>query len=69
MKTPKGSVAIKNDNRLRLRWSCESKRYCLSLEFSYTDVNLKVAEQKARQIELDILSGNFDPTNVRQINR
>ena len=28
----------------------------------YTDVNLKVAEQKSRQIELDILSGNFDPT-------
>ena len=63
MKTLKGTVAIeKNDNRLRLRWSCESKRYCLSLGFSYTDVNLKVAEQKARQIELDILSGNFDPT-------
>ncbi len=63
MKTLKGTVAIeKNDNRIRLRWSCESKRYCLSLGFSYTDVNLKVAEQKARQIELDILSGNFDPT-------
>ncbi len=62
MKTLKGTVAIeKNDNRIRLRWSCESKRYCLSLGFSYTAVNLKVAEQKARQIELDILSGNFDP--------
>ena len=70
MKTPKGTVAIeKNDNRLRLRWSCESKRYCLALVLPHTSVNIKVAEQKARQIELYILSGNFDPTNVRQINR
>ena len=45
-----------------MRWSCESKRYCLALGLPYTDVNLKVAEQKARQIELDILSSNFDPT-------
>lgn len=63
MKTPKGSVAVEeNNNRLRLRWSCESKRYCLALGLPHTSVNMKVAEQKARQIELDIASGNFDPT-------
>jgi len=63
MKTPKGSVAIEESNdRLRLRWSCESKRYCLALGLPHTNINVKVAEQKARQIELDIASGNFDST-------
>ncbi|AFY69167.1 integrase family protein [Thalassoporum mexicanum PCC 7367] len=61
MKPPKGSVAIENrDNRIRLRWSFNGERYCLSLGLNYTQINLKAAQQVANQIELDILSGNFD---------
>jgi len=61
MKTPKGCVAVENSkNRLRLRWSCEGKRYCLSLGLTYNLINLKLAQKTANQIELDIASGNFD---------
>ena len=63
MKTPKGSVAVENsNNRLRLRWSCEGQRYCLALGLPYSPVNLKPAQKTANQIELDVASGNFDPT-------
>jgi hypothetical protein len=56
IKTLKGIVAIEeSNNRLRLRWACEFKRYCLALGVPYTNVNVKVAEQKARQIELEEL--------------
>ena len=62
MKTLKGSVAIeKQDNRIRLRWSCDSNRYCLALGLPCSTINLKVAQKVANQIELDIASGNFDP--------
>lgn len=61
MKTPKGSVAIENSrNRLRLRWSKE--RYCLALGLPHNNINFKVAQKIASQIELDILAGHFDPT-------
>lgn len=63
MKNPKGTVAVENSsNRLRLRWSCEGQRYCLALGLPYSSVNLKLAQKTANQIELDIASGNFDPT-------
>jgi integrase len=63
MKTPRGSIAIENrENRIRLRWNLDGDRYCLSLGLNYTKVNLKVAQQVANQIELDILSCNFDPS-------
>jgi integrase len=38
------------------------KRHCLSLGFPDTTVNRKLAEMRAREIELDMVSGNFDPT-------
>jgi hypothetical protein len=62
-KASKGSVQIKESNgRLQLVFSFGGKRHYLSTGFSDTHANRKLAEMKARQIELDILSGNFDPT-------
>ena len=63
IKAPKGSINIESDKGwLRLRFSCQSKRYAFALGLPDSKVNRKVAEQKAKQIELDILSGNFDST-------
>ncbi|MDX2231367.1 MAG: DUF3596 domain-containing protein [Leptolyngbyaceae cyanobacterium bins.349] len=60
-KAPKGSVQILVSNgRLQLRFRFAGKRHYLSLGYSDTPVHRKLAEAKARQIELDILSGNFD---------
>jgi hypothetical protein len=62
-KASKGTVQIKNSNeRLQLVFSYTEKRHYLSTGFTHTPANRKLAEMKARQIELDILSGNFDPT-------
>lgn len=62
-KASKGTVQIKNSNeRLQLVFRFAGKRYYLSTGFTDTVANRKLAEMKARQIELDILSGNFDPT-------
>jgi integrase len=47
---------------LRLRFSRAGKRYALTLGLPDTKVNRVFAQQKAAQIELDIVSGNFDPT-------
>lgn len=57
----KGTVAILVSNeRLQLRFNYSGKRYYLSLGFKDTQSNRKLAQMRARQIELDILSGNFD---------
>lgn len=60
----KGTVGIesfKNALRLRLpRQVFGGKQKYLSLGLSDTPENRKATELKARQIELDILSGNFD---------
>ena len=62
-KSAKGTVKVESDRgRLRLRFTCQGKRYYFAIGLPNTDINRKVAEQRARQIELDILSGNFDPT-------
>ncbi|MGP1385714.1 MAG: tyrosine-type recombinase/integrase [Thainema sp.] len=59
----KGQVKIEvYAERLRLRWSYQGKRYCLSVGLPDSVINRKVASQKAQQIELDMLSGNFDPS-------
>ncbi len=59
----KGTVQIKLSNdRLQLVFSFVGKRHYLSLGLHDTPINRKVAEAKARQIELDMLSGYFDPT-------
>lgn len=63
MKASKGEVVVEIfKGRLRLRWSCLGKRYCLSIGLPDSKVNRLNAERKARQIEGDIATGNFDPT-------
>ncbi|NJK38614.1 MAG: DUF3596 domain-containing protein [Oscillatoriales cyanobacterium RM2_1_1] len=65
-KASKGSVQIKTSNgRLQLVFSYQGKRRYISLGFDDTVQNRKLAELKARQIELDILSGNFDSTLLK----
>jgi integrase len=65
-KASKGSVQIKVSNgRLQLVFSYQGKRRYISLGFDDTVQNRKLAELKARQIELDLLSGNFDATLVK----
>ncbi|MEG4084046.1 tyrosine-type recombinase/integrase [Microcoleus sp. POL10_C6] len=60
---PKGSVNVEVfKDRLRLAWSWEGKRFWLYIGLPDTIVNRKVASMKASQIELDIASGNFDPS-------
>ncbi|BAZ00005.1 phage integrase family protein [Tolypothrix tenuis PCC 7101] len=63
MKGIKGQVSVVASHcRLQLRFRYAGKRYTLSIGLPDTIVNRKVAEAKARQIELDMLSGNFDAT-------
>ena len=60
-KKPKGTVKVESDKGwLRLRFTYEGKRRAFALGLPDTDINRKFAEQKARQIELDIISSNFD---------
>lgn len=63
-RSSKGSVGIETfQNRLRLRLPrqlFEGKQKYLSLGLADTLENRKLAESKARQIELDILAGYFD---------
>lgn len=65
-KRSKGSVGIETfQNRLRLRLPrhvFSGKQKYLSLGLADTLENRKSAESKARQIELDILAGYFDPS-------
>ncbi len=50
------------DRGLRLRWRHEGKRYCLALGIPDNKLNRAAAQTKARQIEGDMVTGNFDPT-------
>jgi integrase len=62
-KVSKGSVKIKVSNgRLQLVFSWGGKRRYLSLELSDSKTHRKLAEMKARAIELGIVSDNFDET-------
>jgi hypothetical protein len=62
-KSPKGAVQIiTSHDRLQLRFRHLGKRHYVSIGLSDNPTNCKVAEIKARQIELDIASGNFDET-------
>ncbi|NET36549.1 MAG: tyrosine-type recombinase/integrase [Cyanothece sp. SIO1E1] len=59
----RGFVRVENDKgSLRLRFSYAGKRHALAVGLPDSSVNRIVAQQKAAQIELDIISGNFDPT-------
>lgn len=65
-KLPKGSVGVESfRERLRLRLPRQiygGRQKYFSLGLADTPENRKVAELKARQIELDIISNNFDAT-------
>ncbi|MEP6490801.1 DUF3596 domain-containing protein [Microcoleus vaginatus GB2-A3] len=63
---PKGSVNIEVfKERLRLAWSWEGKRFGLYLGLPDSITNRKAASMQASQIELDMASGNFDPSLVK----
>lgn len=65
-KASKGTVQIINSHeRLQLRFRYAGRRHYISLGVSDTAINRKLAEMKAREIELDILSGHFDETLVK----
>jgi integrase len=58
-----GFVRVENANgRLRLQFTGGGKRYVLAVGLPDLRVNRLVAGQKAAQIELDIVSSNFDAT-------
>lgn len=61
-KYPNSKHLAKYEKKLAKKQRIAGKRYYLSTGFTDSVANRKVAEMKARQIELDILSGNFDPT-------
>lgn len=60
----KGTVTLEclPDRGLRLRWRFEGKRFVLALGMPDSKVNRQVAQAKATQLELDMASGNFDPS-------
>jgi integrase len=56
-------VRVENDDgRLRLRFTHAGKRYAIALSLPDSKVNRTVAQMKARMIEGDIATGNFDST-------
>jgi integrase len=60
---PKGAVNIEVFNdRLRLASSWRGKRFWLYIGLPDSIANRKAASMKASQIELDMASGNFDPS-------
>lgn len=65
-KATNGSVAIESfQDRLRLRLPkqvCGNNKRYIALGLADTPDNLKLAEQKANEIELDILADCFDET-------
>lgn len=62
-KASKGTVqVITSHDRLQLRFRFAGKRHYVSLGLSDNKANRKLAELKAREIELDVLSGHFDQT-------
>jgi len=70
MRAEKGTVKVEGaDGRLRLRWSVAGKRYNLAIGLPDTKLNRRAAEKKAIEIELDIVSGNFDLTLAKYSSR
>lgn len=62
-KAKKGTVVVEAiRGRLRLRWSYQGKRYFLAAELPDSATNRKVVEAKARIIERDMATENFDRT-------
>lgn len=62
-KASKGTVTvIASNSRLQLRFRHAGERQYISIGLSDSPEGRKLAEMKAQEIELDILSGNFDQT-------
>ncbi len=62
-KASKGTVqVIASHDRLQLRFRYGGERHYLSVGLPDTPTGQMVAQQRANQIQLDILSGNFDAT-------
>lgn len=65
-KASKGTVQIKNSNgRLQLVFTYAGKRRYLSLGFEDSPKTRELAQMKANQIRLDMLSGNFDESMAK----
>jgi integrase len=61
-----GTVAVQSfRGMLRLRWSYRGERYALSTGTPDGSLNRGIAEAKARIIEGDMVTGNFDPSLVK----
>ncbi|MGB7247794.1 MAG: tyrosine-type recombinase/integrase [Phormidesmis sp.] len=59
----RGGVNVSTrDDILRLRWTYAGRRQQISLYLPDIPVNRQLAEEKARQIERDIATGDYDPT-------
>ena len=62
-KAAKDTIKIEVDKGwLRLRFTYQGKKYAIALGLIDSRLNKESAADKARKIELDILSGNFDET-------
>ncbi|MCU0537837.1 MAG: DUF3596 domain-containing protein [Hydrococcus sp. Prado102] len=55
-KKPSVKIIVSND-RLQLRWWYKGERKYLSLGLTATPANYKLTDLKARQIELELLTG------------
>jgi integrase len=63
---PDGKIRIKDShNRLQLVFTHDSKRHYISLGLSRTPLNMKLAQDKAFEVQRDIEYGEFDPTYER----
>lgn len=58
-------VILERNGRLSLRWSWQGKRYQFSLGLVDESIGRAAAEMKARQIEMDMTTGHFDPSLVK----
>lgn len=58
-------VILERNERLTLRWSWHGKRYQFGLGLMDESVGRAAAEIKARQIEIDMATGQFDPSLVK----
>jgi integrase len=66
LKAKRGTVAVQSfRGMLRLRWSYRGKRYTLSTGTPDGSLNRTIAEAKARIIEGDMVTGNFDPSLIK----
>jgi len=67
MKRSVGSVGILSiSGRLKLRFTYLGERHTIALRLDDTKLNRKIAEAKAREIELQIALGTLDPQTLKR---